>query len=616
MFRYFDLKKHYSFNAKVAASLLLVTVFLISILSLLIIPKIQEDDYNSSIQEIQKILLITKEQIKLAGVALTVQTRLEVKYTKKAFELDLLKLINKIKKEELSFVNIKKEFEKLEISKHCSYAIKTPSKLFVNKNEDIYKRHTIKNYGLWEKYTSKKINISYSSMLKYHFYTQKVENTRLSIFCEYSMFNQNHDIFEQRIKKIVQNTFSTTSALHKGKSYLFWLNTKYANDDKPLFEEEKKKRKNKYTVSNMSNVNNIFTGNLSPKDIINASNKEPVTHLLDGKEAISWVIDVYKGEYENYMLLLVKTVYKEDLKSQIDSAFLKILPASIISLLLALGIGFVLFKRLFKSINILTHTAQEVKLGNRKIRTQVKGKDDIGNLASIFDSMLDSFENSIKSLDSKVEEKTKELKRSLEEKEILLKEIHHRVKNNLSLTISLIKLQQEKIKDESSKKVLNDIQERIYTMELLHRKLYESTNLNLIDFKEYVQNLVENISLTYAMKKSVKLNFDIEKIYLNVETAMPCGLILNEIITNAYKYAFKNNEYPVLNISIKKENNEYILIIKDNGAGIKKGIDIQNSSTLGLRLINSIATLQLEGELNHSNNKGTMFKLVFKEKII
>jgi len=616
LFRYFDLKKHYSFNAKVAASLLLVTVFLISILSVLIIPKIQEDEYNNSIAEIEKILLITKEQIKLAGVALSIQTKLEVESTKKTFELDLLKLINKIKEEKLDFVNIKKEFEKLEISKHCSYAIKTPAKLFVNKKEDIYNSHTIKNYGLWEKYTSKEINLSYSSTIKYHFYTQEIDKTRLSIFCEYSTFNQNHDVFEQRIKKFVQNTFSTTAALHKGKTYLFWLNSKYSNDDKPLFEEDEKKRKNKYTVSNMSNVNNIFTGNLSPKDIINASNKEPVSHLLDGKEALSWVIDVYKGEYENYMLMLVKTVFKEDLKSQMDSAFLKILPASIISLLLALSIGFVLFKRLFKSINILTYTAQEVKLGNRKIRTQVKGKDDIGNLASIFDSMLDSFENSIKSLDIKVEEKTKELKRSLEEKEILLKEIHHRVKNNLSLTISLIKLQQEEIKDESSKKVLNDIQERIYTMELLHRKLYESSNLNKIDLKEYVENLVSNISSSHAMKKSIKLDIDIKAIYLNIETAMPCGLILNEIITNAYKYAFKNNDNPKLYISIKKENDKYLLIIKDNGKGIKKGINISNASTLGLRLINSIATLQLEGQLNHSNEKGTMFQLDFKEKII
>ena len=438
----------------------------------------------------------------------------------------------------------------------------------------------------------------------------------MSIFCEYSAFNQNHDIFEKRIKKIVQNTFSTTATLHKGKSYLFWLNTKYANDDEPLFEKDEEKRNKKYTVSNMSNVSNISTGNLSPKDIISASNKEPITHLLDGKETLSWVIDVYKGEFDNYMLLLVKTVYKEDLKSQIDSTFLKILPASIISLLLALSIGFVLFKRLFKSINILTYTAQEVKLGNRAIRTQVKGKDDIGNLASIFDSMLDSFENSIKSLDSKVEEKTKELKRSLEEKEILLKEIHHRVKNNLSLTISLIKLQQEEIKDESSKKVLNDIQERIYTMELVHRKLYESKNLNQIDFSEYVQNLVHNISMTHAMKKSIKLNIEIEKIYLNIETAMPCGLILNEIITNAYKYAFKNNDNPELLVSIKKDQDSYTLIIKDNGKGMKKGINISNASTLGLRLINSIATLQLEGELHYSNDKGARFKLEFKEKII
>ena len=103
MFSFFDVKKYYSFNAKVAASLLLVTVLLISILSVLIIPKMQEDDYNSRIQEIEKILLITKEQIKLAGVALTVQTRLEVKYTKKSFELDLLKLINKIKEKKTDF---------------------------------------------------------------------------------------------------------------------------------------------------------------------------------------------------------------------------------------------------------------------------------------------------------------------------------------------------------------------------------------------------------------------------------------------------------------------------------------------------------------------------------
>jgi len=615
LFRYFDLKKHYSFNAKVAASLLLVTVFLIAILSMLIIPKIQEDEYNSTIEEIEKILLITKEQIKLAGAALTVQTQLEVKHSKKAFELDLLTLINKIKEKKLSFNNIKNEFENLEITKHCSYAIKTPSRIFVNNKRAIYRDHKIKNYAVWEEHISKEINKSYNSTLKYHFYTQKVNNTDLSIFCEYSMLNQNHHKFEKIIKKYVQNTFSTTSSLHKGKSYLFWLNNKYSQDTKALFEKDEIKRVKKYTVSNMSNVKNIFTGNLSPKELIQASNKAPINHLLNGQEALSWVVDVYEGQYENYMLLLVKTIYKEDLKSQIDSAFLKILPASIISLLLALLIAFLLFKRLFKSINILTNTAHEVKQGNRKIRSKVKGKDDLGNLGLIFDSMLDSFENSIKSLDIKVEEKTKELTKSLEEKEILLKEIHHRVKNNLSLTISLIKLQQEEIKDENSIKALDDIQERIYTMELLHRKLYESKNLNQIDFKEYVENLVENISRTHLLKQPVKVSMQIEKIYLNIETAMPCGLILNEIITNAYKYAFKDNEKAALNISLKKEKNLYSLIIKDNGKGIDKDIDISNASTLGLRLINSIASLQMEAKLRLNNDKGTAFTLDFEEKI-
>lgn len=613
MFRYFDIKKHYSFNVKVATSLVIVTVFLISILAILIIPKIQEDEYNNTIEEIEKILLITKEQIKLAGVALTIQSKLEVKYTKKFLEYDLLIISNRVEKSSLGIEDIKKEFEKSEIVNSCNYAIRTSLELFVNKDMSIYKNYKMKEYLSWEKFKTKKLNRSYDSNLEYLFFTKRVNHFDLSIFCNVGNLNKNHDSFEVGIKKYVQNTFSTTSDLHKGKTYLFWLNNK-SLDDEVLFERDKEKRKEKYTVSNMSNVKNIFTGNLKTKEIIAARNSDPISHKLNGQEAISWVIDVYKDEYKDYMLLLVKTIYKEDLKSQVDSALLKILPASIISLLIALTIGFFLFKRLFKGINILTNTAQEIKLGNKHIRTNVKGNDDIGNLGVVFDSMLDTFENSIKILDIKVINKTKELQKSLEEKEILLKEIHHRVKNNLSLTIGLIKLQQEEIKDESSQKVLADIQERIYTMELLHRKLYESENLNEIDFKEYVYNLVTNISSTYSREKEIKVNIDINNIFLNIETSMPCGLILNEIITNAYKYAFKNNDKAELSISLKKQNDSYLLSIKDNGEGISKNIDISNASTLGLRLINQIAKLQLEGDLSCVNDSGVSYSLLFKEK--
>lgn len=225
--------------------------------------------------------------------------------------------------------------------------------------------------------------------------------------------------------------------------------------------------------------------------------------------------------------------------------------------------------------------------------------------------MLNSFENNIKNLDFKVEEKTKKLQVSLEEKDILLKEIHHRVKNNLALTISLIKLQQEEIKEEKAKKTLIDIQERIYTMELLHRKLYESTNLNKIDFKEYVINLCNNISLSHTYENSVQKEININNIFLNIEKAMPCGLIINEIITNAFKYAFNNNKNPQLTITMEKENSKFILKIKDNGKGINKNIDIYNSNTLGLKLINSISTLQLKGKFEYIYQDGAIFKITF-----
>ncbi len=154
--------------------------------------------------------------------------------------------------------------------------------------------------------------------------------------------------------------------------------------------------------------------------------------------------------------------------------------------LIAVGLSFFIIllfiKRILKNIEKVTKTAIQVNQGKKNIRCNVKDEDDIGILGQAFDSMLDFFENSIKTLDKKVEEKTKEITKSLEEKELLLKEIHHRVKNNLALTIGLIELQEEEVKDEKTKKVLIDIQERIFTMELLHRKLYESSNINDIIF--------------------------------------------------------------------------------------------------------------------------------------
>lgn len=604
--------KSYSFNVKITISLFILALLLITILFALIVPKMQKEQYNTTIKEIEQVLSITQEQIKLAGKAIVMQSRLEIESNKNLLELQLANIKNNINKSS-SIQGIEEEIKKTIIPRFTSYAIKYNTKLFINKDKDIYEKHKIKKYDKWEEYNTKKVAKDYVYTQKYYFYTKKIsDNVEVTIFCTDDSINPNHFTYEEILKVNMQNTFNINQNLHKGKTYMFWLNSKYKNEvDKPLYIKDIKKSEEKYTLSKMSNVKNIYTGDLSVKQIIDGSDKSFVEHTLNDKEAISWIRDVYKKEFDGYIFLLVNTVYKEDLVKHMDSSLLKILPAAFISLLLALLIGFFLFKNLFKRINILANTAKEVIKGNRKTRSNVKGNDDVGFLGVAFDSMLDSLQENIKTLDTKVEEKTKKLQGSLEEKELLLKEIHHRVKNNLALTISLIKLQQEDIEDEKSQKILNDIQERIYTMELLHRKLYESTNLNQINFKEYLVNLVNNISMTYIYEDSVKIEIVSEEIYFNIEKAMPCGLIINEIVTNAFKYAFKNNTNPKLSVSMKKENNKYVLIIKDNGKGIKDQVNIYNSDTLGLKLINSISKLQLKGTLAYSYEDGAVFKIKF-----
>lgn len=220
----------------------------------------------------------------------------------------------------------------------------------------------------------------------------------------------------------------------------------------------------------------------------------------------------------------------------------------------------------------------------------------------------------MKVLDTKVAQKTKQLEKSLVEKEILLKEIHHRVKNNLALTISLLELQEEEITDDGTKKVLVDIQERIYTMELLHRKLYESTDLNQISFQNYVQDLTEAIANSYDHENNVIMNIKMQEIYMSIETAMSYGLLLNELITNAFKYAFKNNTNPIFEITVTQNDKDIILIVKDNGEGLQKDFDEICNDTLGLKLINMIVRYQLFGTISYLYEKGAKFTITAPSK--
>lgn len=273
--------------------------------------------------------------------------------------------------------------------------------------------------------------------------------------------------------------------------------------------------------------------------------------------------------------------------------------------------GYFLFKRWIKNIDTLSNTARQICLGKLNLRSNIKGNDDVGILGVAFDSMLDKIEDNIKNLDFEVENRTIELSNSLKSKELLLKEIHHRVKNNLSLTINFIKLQKFRIQDLSTKEALSNIENRIYTMSLLHTKLYESKNLDSIDFKNYVEQLIEDIKSTFENNDKIKIIMNIDKVFLDIDYAMPCGLIINEALTNCFKYAFieKNG---VINLSFRLIDNSYILEIKDNGIGLKNDFNLEKMDSLGLNLINSIATIQLNGKLKIINSNGTHLSISFR----
>lgn len=210
-----------------------------------------------------------------------------------------------------------------------------------------------------------------------------------------------------------------------------------------------------------------------------------------------------------------------------------------------------------------------------------------------------------------------QLKLSLKEKEALLKEIHHRVKNNLQVISSVLRLQSDYIKDEKVLTLFKDSQNRIRSMALIHEKLHQSSNLLKINFDEYLRDLAQNLLRSYtASSQTATLRTDAADIWLNIDTAIPCGLIINELVSNALKHAFPvpslDNE-----ISIKVSptaDNQLMLIVQDNGIGFPSEVDFRNTESLGLELV-CIFTEQLEGkiELNQTNAAGTTFTIVFSE---
>ncbi|MEX0904904.1 MAG: two-component regulator propeller domain-containing protein [Balneolaceae bacterium] len=219
-------------------------------------------------------------------------------------------------------------------------------------------------------------------------------------------------------------------------------------------------------------------------------------------------------------------------------------------------------------------------------------------------------ENKLKSL---VSERTRELEQALNEKNILIMEVHHRVKNNLAIISSFLYLQAFSSSNDELKHVLFDFQSRIKSIATIHEVLYQQENLSELDFKEVLEKMISDISETNVPDKQVSLKVDIDSVKLNVNQAVPAALFTNEVLTNCYKHAFRDRKSGSVYLSLKKKGDLITFQIEDDGIGITE--EVKESESLGLKLIQTLVQ-QLKGDLTTESDKGTSYILKFKRSNI
>lgn len=202
---------------------------------------------------------------------------------------------------------------------------------------------------------------------------------------------------------------------------------------------------------------------------------------------------------------------------------------------------------------------------------------------------------------------------SLKEKEVLLREIHHRVKNNMQIISSLLNLQIQFEDQDETVGVLKESQGRVKSMSMVHEKLYQSDSFSNINFKDYVTNLVSDIFYSYGIKMGlITLEMEIEDVNIGIDTAIPLGLIVNELITNSVKYAFPEGRKGVVKIIFRSKGSKRFLTISDDGVGIPENVNPEKTESLGLQLVNNL-TNQIEGEIVLDRSHGTKFEITFEE---
>jgi two-component sensor histidine kinase len=205
---------------------------------------------------------------------------------------------------------------------------------------------------------------------------------------------------------------------------------------------------------------------------------------------------------------------------------------------------------------------------------------------------------------------------SLKEKEVLLKEIHHRAKNNMQVISSLLNLQSKYLQDSKAQEMFKDSQNRIRSMALVHEKLYQSKDLSRIDFAEYVQNFVGYLFRSYQVNAAlIQLRMKLQASAMDINLAIPCGLIVNELVSNSLKHAFPDSRAGEVAVEFGQSgDHRYILTIKDNGIGFPEQLDFEHTETFGLQVVKTLVN-QIDGTIRLAAEGGTKFTIEFGELI-
>lgn len=321
--------------------------------------------------------------------------------------------------------------------------------------------------------------------------------------------------------------------------------------------------------------------------------------------------------------------------TQRNTAWIVLSMVFIIALMIAVNSAFI-GRGIAKPIEKLCEVAEMIGKGDLNYKIATAAEDEIGELSRVFDQMTENLAAVTVSRD-KLNEEVNERKRAehelrkardelmraneqisvaLREKEVLLREVHHRVKNNMQVISSLLDTQCKYAGDENTFKLFRESRDRVRSMSLVHEKLYQSDSLSDIGFRTYLNELTRTLFKSYKISNTrVRLKTDIEDVSLGIDIAIPCGLILNELISNSLKYAFPEERTGEIRVSLcSGENDEIELTVSDNGVGIPEDRDVNNFSSLGLKLVRGFAEHQLDGELKLNRNSGTEFIIKFQNE--